>query len=95
MIDEYELYSDETKVNPHLIIGGISCTKTRRSKYLQTRLAKVRSDFDLRSEMRWGKVSSARYLDAYKAWVDVFLEDPHARFSMLVVDHSRPAAWRE
>lgn len=31
--------------------------------------------------MRWAKVSTG-YLDAYKAWMDVFFNDPYARFSL-------------
>jgi hypothetical protein len=95
-IKEYELFSDEVKADPYLIIGGVFCTNTRRTKHLQPRLTKVRSDFGYNHEMHWKKLSGKvpnRYLDVCKAWVDVFLDDPHSRFSILVVDRTNPA-WR-
>jgi len=92
MITEYELYSDERYQNSHhLLLGGVICTQQRR-KALQQALNKVRESFGLMREMRWAKVSS-RYLDAYKTWVDVFFDDPYARFLLLKVDRKDPE-WR-
>ena len=88
MINEYQLYSDES-FRDHgkvLMIGGLICTDKRANR-LRNRLAQVRETFNLTKEMRWGRVS-ARYLDAYKAWLNVFLEDPFARYSILRVDMS-------
>lgn len=41
--------------------------------------------------MKWGKVSQ-RYLEAYRAWVDVFFEDPFVRFSLFQIDR-RSKEW--
>ena len=41
-------------------------------------------------EMKWEKVSR-RYADAYRAWIDVFFEDPFARYSLFQIDVSGPA----
>ena len=90
MITEYELYSDERKVSVsgrrYLLVGGVVCTRTARDRLL-TSLSRVRNRHQLSHEMKWGKVS-ARYLDAYKQWVDVFFDDPFSRFSLLCVDLS-------
>jgi len=40
--------------------------------------------------MKWEKVSR-RYADAYRAWIDVFFEDPFARYSLFQIDVSGPA----
>lgn len=85
MIGEYEIYADERyHLQRYLMIGGIICTDRRRGD-LHKRLMQVRSDFGLAREMRWTKVSR-EFLDAYKAWADVFLKDPFARFSLLIID---------
>ena len=93
MIGEYEIYADE-RYHPrrYLMVGGIICTDKRRDG-LHECLMQIRGDFSLVREMRWTKVSR-RFLDAYKAWADVFLEDPFARFSLLVIDTTDPA-WRK
>lgn len=87
MITEYELYSDErrhkSKTEEYLVLGGVVCTD-KGSKRLRNALSKVRKNFNLSSEMRWGKVSN-KYLDAYKAWMNVFFEDPFARFVLYSV----------
>ena len=89
MITEYELYSDERyQDSQYLFLGGIICTQ-RRTTILQGVLNNVRSNYKLTREMRWTKVSK-QYLDAYKAWVDVFFGDPYPRFSVLKVDLSDP-----
>jgi len=93
MIGEYEIYADERyHSRRYLMVGGIMCTDRRR-EHLHERLMQVRSDFSLVREMRWTKVSR-RFLDAYEAWADVFLEDPFARFSLLVIDTMDPT-WRQ
>lgn len=93
MINEYEIYADERyHARRYLMIGGIMCTDRRRGR-LHECLTQVRQNFSLTREMRWTKVSS-KFLDAYKAWADVFLEDPFARFSLLVID-TMDLAWRQ
>ncbi len=90
----YELYSDERYHPPrnrYLMLGVIICTMCRGERLVQ-RLAQVRTTFNLTKEMHWGKVSKD-YLDAYKAWVDVFLQDDLARFSLFVIDTS-DSSWK-
>jgi len=90
MITEYELYSDERKHKNangnHLLLGGVICTDKGRMR-LRDALSQVRNKFGLSREMRWSKVSKA-YLDAYKAWMDVYFADPYARFSLLTANLS-------
>jgi hypothetical protein len=89
MITEYELYSDERyQDSSSLLLGGVICTEQRRA-ILESALRKVRSEATLTHEMRWAKVSK-KYLDAYKAWIDVFFDDPYPRFSLLRVNLSDP-----
>jgi hypothetical protein len=85
MITEYELYSDERKDTPkgYLILGGIVCTDRGRERLL-VRLSETRKRHGLGQEIGWGKVSKS-YLDGFKAYLDVFFDDPHARYSVLVV----------
>jgi len=90
MITEYELYSDERRMPPphrsQMLLGGIVCTSAGRARLLE-KLAAVRSKYNLAHEMKWAKVSRA-FLEAYRAWVDVFFDDPFARFSLLIIDQS-------
>lgn len=87
MITEYELYSDERyQDSSSLLLGGVICTAQRRA-ILESALMKVRSEANLTREMRWAKVSK-KYLDAYKAWIDVFFNDPYSRFSLLQLNLS-------
>ncbi len=92
MIIEYELYSDEREHRnadgKHLLLGGVICTDNGRTR-LRDALSHVRNEYDLSREMRWSKVSNA-YLEAYKAWMDVFFADPYARFSLLSANQSSP-----
>ncbi len=93
MIGEYEIYADEHyHAQRYLMVGGIICTDKRRES-LRERLIQLRKEFGLAREMRWAKVSR-QYLDAYKAWADVFLKDRFARFSLLVIDKTDPA-WKQ
>ena len=88
VITEYELYSDERKDTPrgYLILGGVVCTDRGRERLLAA-LAKVRSCHSLDREIHWRK-TSAYCLNGYKAWIDVFFDDPHARYSILMVDRA-------
>lgn len=90
----YELYSDEhyhhIPGKHYLMLGGVVCTANRGEK-LVNNLGQVRKVFNLTKEMHWGNVSNS-YLSAYKAWVDVFLQDDLARFSLFIIDMSG-SAW--
>ncbi|MEZ5590996.1 MAG: hypothetical protein R3F53_09955 [Gammaproteobacteria bacterium] len=89
MITEYELYSDERyQDSSSLLLGGVICTEQRRA-ILENALRRVRSEAKLTHEMRWTKISK-KYLDAYRAWIDVFFDDPYPRFSLLRVNLSGP-----
>jgi len=85
MITEYELYSDERKDTPkgYLILGGVVCTDSGRKRLLAS-LSDARKCYRLVHEIGWGKVSKS-YLDGYKAYLDAFFDDAHARYSVLVV----------
>ena len=84
MVTEYEIYIDERYQQSFLMLGGLICTEKGRQR-LSAQLTQVREQFGLNKEMRWGKVSTS-YLDAYKVWIDVFLDDRFARFALLRVD---------
>lgn len=92
MPDEYELYADERmtskagKPGKWFWLGGLVCTE-RGGARLREGLSKVRFDHNLTSEMKWKKISE-RYLTAYCSWVDVFFNDPFARFSLFQIDSS-------
>jgi hypothetical protein len=85
-MNEYELYADERQTRPFFWLGGIICTDKGRSRLLD-KLSDVRSQYRLEGEMKWTRVSQA-YFDAYWSWVDVFLGDSFARFSLFQIDHS-------
>src|SRR6266540_5090572 len=90
MVTEYELYADERETRGHsghwLWLGGVVCTDKGRARLLDG-LLEVRGRYGLLHEMKWQKVSQ-RHWGAYRAWVDVFFDDPSARFSLLQVDLS-------
>jgi hypothetical protein len=92
LITEYELYADERETKSrsghYFWLGGVVCTDKGRSRLLDG-LSKVRSRYARSGEMKWGKVSDyADTLDVYRAWVDIFFEDPFARYSLLQIDVS-------
>jgi hypothetical protein len=87
MVTEYELYADErrpSRENQWLWFGGVVCTD-KRSPRLRSRLADIRTHYGMTHEMKWGRVSQYHF-DAYCAWVDVFFDDPFARFSLFQID---------
>ena len=92
MVDEYIVYSDEYEdpSKQYIMYGGIVCTE-KRSKILNNQLKEIHERLDL-GEMKWVKVTK-NYLGKYKEWVDVFIDDRFARFSILVIDQ-RGYAWR-
>jgi hypothetical protein len=91
LVTEYELYADERRPSREhklLWFGGLVCTDTGRSRLLSG-LSHVRTHYDMTHEMNWGRVSQYHF-DAYRAWVDVFFQDPFARFSLFQIDPSSP-----
>ena len=95
MITEYKLYSDERKEKhdgiQYLTIGGVVCTNNGRHRLL-SRFKNLRRRYGLDGEIGWKNISNY-YLDAYKASVDVFFDDRHARYSLLSVNRTSPD-WR-
>jgi hypothetical protein len=92
MITEFELYADERETKGRsghwFWLGGVVCTDKGRARLLGG-LSDVRARYGPSREMKWRKVSQ-RHLDAYRAGVDVFFDDPFARFSLLQIDLSSP-----
>jgi hypothetical protein len=90
MITEYELYSDERKEthngNSYLTIGGLVCTDKGRDRLL-AKLKPLRTV--LTGEVGWKKISTF-HVQTYKAWLDVFFDDPYARYSVLSVNQTSP-----
>jgi hypothetical protein len=65
------------------LLGGLSDVRTHYGLSEE-----IVSDHGMRPpEMKWEKISRY-YLDAYRAWVDIFFEDPFARFSLFRIDSS-------
>lgn len=93
MVTEYVLYSDERTMHSpghkYLFLGGVIATRVGERRLLRA-LAAVRDQHNLKREVRWGKISP-RYLEAYRAWVEAFFNDPYARCVVLQVDQSDPA----
>src|SRR5262245_3208380 len=85
-MNEYELYADERQTRPFFWLGGVVSTDKGRSRLLG-KLSHVRSQYNLQREMKWTRVSKA-YFDAYQSWVEVFFNDPFARFSLFRIDYS-------
>lgn len=96
MITEYELYVDDCDRSipnkKYKLFGGLICTNKGRERLL-SQLVQVRSQYGLVHEMKWEKVSLS-YLDRYQAWINVFFEEPFARFSLLKIDTSGKA-WEQ
>src|SRR5579883_374865 len=94
MMTQFEVYSDERLENTSgenlLLLGGIVCSQARRD-IVQEKLCRVRMKHGLARELKWGKISK-RYLPGYREWLDCFFDDPHARFTCLVVDR-KSGAW--
>jgi hypothetical protein len=93
MVTEYKLYSDERYYDNRCnFFGGLICTDLGVIR-INTKCAEVRERFKLVRELKWGKISKD-YLEAYKAWADIFFDDPFARFVGLKID-TTGTAWRE
>ena len=86
MITEYCLFADESRRTGSLFLGGLICTKQGAAR-LKKRLYQLRGDFGISREMKWTKASK-RYCSGYEAWLDVFLTDPSARYSVLHLNQS-------
>jgi hypothetical protein len=91
LVTEYELYADErrpSRENKWFWFGGVVCTDKGRSRLLAG-LSNVRTQYSMSHEMKWGRASTYHF-EAYRAWVDVFFNDPFVRFSLFRIDPSSP-----
>lgn len=86
------LYCDESSTHGSgSFYFGALVGSPRRAEILREALTEVRVKFGLTREMKWTKVSTQMFL-AYKAFVDVFFEDPFAYFKILEV--IRDITWK-
>jgi hypothetical protein len=96
VITEYELYSDERRQSApgadYLTLGGLICTDAGRIRLLAG-VKQVRDRYGLHGEIRWTKAST-RYFEAYRECVDVFFDDPFARYSLRLAFSRRSAIIR-
>lgn len=92
MSEYHHLYCDESFVDGggSFYFGGLYCSP-RRAEILRSGLKEVRAHYDCRREMKWTKVSR-KMLPAYTAFVDIFLDDPFARF--IVMEVVRGESWK-
>jgi hypothetical protein len=88
-----ELYCDESATHGSggFYFGALICSPVR-AMILREGLKKVRVNNNCKREMKWTKVSQ-KMLSAYKAFVDVFFDDPFAYFRILNV--IRDVTWRD
>lgn len=88
----YELYCDESGIDRGIFyFGAIHCSNARAG-ILSNYVTAFRSDYGMFSEMKWGKVSGKK-LSEYKAFVDIFLDDPYASF--IISEVIRGRHWRK
>jgi hypothetical protein len=78
-----ELYCDESATHGGggFYFGALICSPVR-AMILREGLKKVRVNNNCKRKMKWTKVSQ-KMLSAYKAFVDVFFDDPFAYFRVL------------
>lgn len=87
---EYNLYCDESCHLPNdgnniMILGGIWCPK-EKTREINTRIKEIKGKYNIKSEVKWVKLSSSReslYLDL----VNYFFDDDDLHFRVLVVDN--------
>jgi Protein of unknown function (DUF3800) len=87
----YTVYCDESrhdsqKRNPYMAIGGL-WVPTNQKKSLTKDLRDLFIAHGIRAEVKWSKTSE-RYLSAYKAIIDFFIER-ELHFRVIVIDQSK------
>ena len=96
MKSDQSLYCDESGV--HRSDGfffGALCGSPNRAKILRDKIREFRVAHGCTREMKWTKVSTGM-LDAYKAFVDLFFDDPFSYFRVLEVRRGpRWKAWAD
>lgn len=69
---DFAFYADEsgTSQDRFTVVGGLSMHQSTASKVHES-IAKFRDEFDMRSEMKWSKVSNQK-IKEYQAFVEIF-----------------------
>lgn len=86
-----EIYADESRIDgggPFFF--GALVASPRRIEILRDRVKQFRAASGCVAEMKWTKVSNA-YLEKYKQFVDVVLQDPHVQ--VFVREIRRDSSW--
>lgn len=88
----FVVYCDESRHDPHdangfMGIGGLWVPGEERDD-VKFELDRVARSFRLKGELKWSKVS-AKHLDAYKAFVNVFARRMSVQFRIIVVDQKQ------
>ena len=84
-IQDYHIYCDETflRGNVAFAFGALICTP-RRAAILKHEFVQARKNLDYYGELKWKEVRS-RTLPICEQFVNLFLEDPFAKFSLMRV----------
>lgn len=90
MAFEYNFYCDESCHLPNdgnsiMVLGGIWCPK-EKSREINKRIREIKEKNKISAEMKWVKLSSARF-QVYKELVDYFFDDDDLHFRVLIVDN--------
>jgi len=91
MADIVEVYADESCHTQHrfLVLGGVACEHAAVAA-VEARFAQIRQKHQLFGEVKWTKVSRAKY-HVYQEFVDLFaslIRDGTLNFHSLIVDTS-------
>jgi len=93
-MQKVEIYCDESRpdlftskniYDKYLLIGGLKCLSCDR-EYIKERINKIKSDFNVKTEFKWNKVSK-RKLEFYKHLIDLFFDlEDKIRFRCIAVE---------
>ena len=90
MSGEYNLYCDESCHLPNdgnhiMVLGGVWCPKDK-SREINDRIREIKEKYNIGTEMKWVKLSSAK-LQAYTELINYFFDDDDLHFRVLIVDN--------
>lgn len=90
MAIEYNLYCDESCHLPNdgnriMVLGGIWCPK-EKVREINTRIKEIKTRYNVRSEVKWVKISSSLE-SLYVDLINYFFDDDDLHFRVLVVDN--------
>lgn len=88
----YDIYADESRQNKDrfMVLGGI-ITPSANIQAIDDTMAKFRDETNMRSELKWSKVSNQKFAE-YKRFVDFFFslnDNDKFHFHCLVVDNHK------